>query len=190
MRDPRLSASLNHKTSDLLGTLDALRTQGGTLLHQEILPNTPAGSQYLRFWGRRRELSAGDWRARELKIAPELPTPASVPRPWRRPEPVAVPKACSEAPDSSAHVSCLLKTEVPRVGPWARRRDRAGRWHRTPAAPPPPGEMQTALLPATLTVPLPESGALGPSQGHLGERETAAPRGAPHDPAFQGPSSA
>ena len=113
--------------SDLLGPLDALRTQRGTLLHQEILPNTPAGSQYLRFWGRRRELSAGDWRAQELKIAPELPTPASVPRQWRLPEPVPVPKACNQASDSSAHVSCLLKTEVPRLGPWARCWDRAGR---------------------------------------------------------------
>ncbi|KAM9698377.1 uncharacterized protein ACBT57_024392 [Dama dama] len=142
--------------SDLLGTLDALRTQEGTLLHQEILPNTLAGSQYLRFWGRRRELSAGDWTAQELKIAPERPTPASVPRPWRRPEPVSVPKACSEAPDSSAHVSCLLKTEVPRVGPWARCRDRAGRWAPDTCSSP-SGERQTALLPAMLTVPLLES---------------------------------
>ena len=45
-----------------------LRTQLGTLLHQEILQNTPVGSQYLRFWGH----------CQELSLAPTLALAAAV----------------------------------------------------------------------------------------------------------------
>jgi hypothetical protein len=76
---------------DLLGPLDKLRTQLGTLVHQEILRNTPAGSQYVRLWWRRQELSADDWGAQELELAPDLQL-ASVLRPWQSPEPVLVTK--------------------------------------------------------------------------------------------------
>lgn len=76
---------------DLLGPLDKLRTQLGTLVHQEILRNTPAGSQYVRLWWHRQELSADDWGAQELELAPDLQL-ASVLRPWQSPEPVLVTK--------------------------------------------------------------------------------------------------
>ena len=132
MRDPRPSRfSSPQNMSDLLGPLDVLRTQRGTL-HQKSCRTHQAERQYLRFWGCRGEVSAADWGAQELELPAELPAPASVPRPWRRPEPVGA-QSCNEASNSSARVSCLLRSRVWGLelvvvtGPAV--------WHRTPAAP-------------------------------------------------------
>ena len=95
--DPRLSRfSSPQNMSDLLRPLDVLRTKGGILLHQKSF-RTHQQKSIFKILGRggggggvgggrgrgRRELSATDWGAQELELAPELPTLASVPRPWR-----------------------------------------------------------------------------------------------------------
>ena len=80
---------------DPLRPLDALRTQKGHFSTRKSYGTLPAGSQYLRLWGHHQELSADDWGAQQLVLAPELPIPASVPRPWRGPEPVSVPRLSS-----------------------------------------------------------------------------------------------
>ena len=81
--------------SDLLGPLGVLRTQRGTLVRQKSCQTHQQEVNILRFWGRRWELTAGDWGAQELEVTLELSTLASVLRPWRRQEPVLVPKLSS-----------------------------------------------------------------------------------------------
>lgn len=155
-----------------------------TLLHQEILPNTPAGSQYLRFGGVAGDPSAGDWRAQELKIAPELPTPARVPGVAAARAQCRCPKACTRRP-APVHTSLPPETiEGPALGALGSQSGQ-GRLLGTGHPQLPSGERQTALLLRRCRGPAARTRCAGQVRVHLGRGKSA--RGGTPRPRFPGP---